>query len=100
MNTEDIIKKAIEDISKLEVENPWTRITRENCHEIPFGRILINDGNTWFAYLEEVIIKKGDFNVTFVVAKSDKVEKVSRGDYPLYWMLAPKGPEQYKNDNV
>lgn len=95
MSKEEIIKKAIEDISKLE-ETPWIKITRENCHEIPFGRILINDGNTWFAYLEEVTIKKSDFNVTFVVPKSDKIEKVSIGDYPLYWMPSPKDPSQYK----
>jgi hypothetical protein len=100
MSTEEIIKKAVEDISKQE-ENPWTRITRDNCHQIPFGRILINDGTgSWFAYLEEVTIKQSDYNVTFIVAKSDKVEKVSIGDYPLYWMLAPKGPERYKIDNV
>ena len=96
MNTEDIIKKAIEDISKLE-KNPWTRITRENCHEIPFGRILINDGSTWFAYLDEVVLKRSDFNVTFIVAKGDKPEKVSLQDFPLYWMEAPKGPERYKD---
>jgi hypothetical protein len=95
MSKEEIIKKAIEDISKLE-ENPWIEITRENCHEIPFGRILINDGNTWFAYLEEIKIKKTDFDVTFVVPKSDKIEKVSIGDYPLYWMTSPKDPSQYK----
>lgn len=96
MSKEEIIRKAIEDISKLE-ENPWTIITRENCHEIPFGRILINDGNTWFGYLDEILIKRSDFLVTFMVAKGDKPEKITNSDYPLYWMKAPNSPSQYKD---
>ena len=89
-STETVIEKlkaSIEELENALRNDGWFSVS-DTYKEIPFGQLLVYDGNKYIGYLQEVVISANmSPKVTFnIVGKTELETKIT------HWMPMPKNP--------